>query len=201
MAITSVALSAYGQTGTPAGQINQSKLAVLVTEAFTDEPGGITKLINAEKALAAEFKPANDKLVTLKSRIDALSVELDNLRKNSNTPAATIQAKVDEGQTLQRQFDYEQKDASSRYSKRRSEIVGPVTSDIGKAIDEFRDKKGLYMIFNYTKFWDSGILVTASQVVDITKEFIQFYNTRPTPAPSAAKPATPARPAATPGRP
>ena len=54
--------------------------------------------------------------------------------------------------------------------------MGPISADIGKAVQEFAKKNGYWMIMDATKL--DGIL-SIDDNADVTKPFITFYNARP----------------------
>lgn len=186
------AVSAFAQAAatTPTG-----KIGLINTFAFGDEKAGITKYRNALGSVDAEFKPANDKLRTMLTKYQALQKEIETFRQQATNPAVpvnaqTVQAKADEYQGLERDIKREQEDAKAKYERRYQTVVGPVYSDILKALNDFAKQKGYAVILDGAKLEESGILMGFDEKYNITTEFIQFYNTRPAGAATAnaAKP-------------
>lgn len=180
------ALSAFAQTG--AANANAGKIAVVVTYAFGGDDkgaGGITKYINAQKALDGEFTAIDNELKTMNTKLEALANEIENLKKlaTSNPKAVdpnTAQAKVDEAEKLQRDLKFKSDNAKISYEKRQQAIMGPVMEDIGKALQEFTKKNGYLMLLDAGKLQEAGILIgVGDEKIDVTKEFIAFYNARP----------------------
>lgn len=57
--------------------------------------------------------------------------------------------------------------------------------DISKALQEYAKQKGYAVIFDAAKLEDAGLIVgIGDEKVDVTKDFIAFYNTRPTANPT-----------------
>jgi len=84
------------------------KIGWIDTGAFGDEKEGVTKYVNSLKALATEMKPRVTKLQGMQTRLKAISDELAKM--NTANPAVPVdakaaQAKQDEGEKLQRDFD------------------------------------------------------------------------------------------------
>lgn len=187
------AVSSFAQaTGAPTA--NSGKIAVIVTYAFGDEKAGITKYINAEKALNAEFKPIDDELKTMNTKLQGLATEIENLRKLAATNPKAVdeksaQAKVDEAEKLQRDMKFKADNAKISFEKRQQAVMGPVMQDIGKALQEFTKQKGYLMILDAGKLEESGILLgIGDEKVDVTKEFVTFYNARPATTATTAAP-------------
>lgn len=177
------ALSAIAQTG--AANPNAGKIAVVVTYAFGDEKAGITKYVNAEKALTAEFTPIDNEIKAMNTKLEALANEIENLKKlaASNPKAVdpnTAQAKVDEAEKLQRDLKFKADNAKISFEKRQQALMGPIMQDIGKALQEFTKQKGYVMLLDAGKLEEAGILVgLGDEKIDVTKEFIAYYNARP----------------------
>src|SRR5205085_7213613 len=120
--------------------------------AFGDDTGGIAKYLTASKALEAEMKPRLADLTALETRMKAIS---DDLAKMGSNPAVPIDqkaaaAKQDEGQRLQREYEFKQKEAQAMYEKRRNEITGPIIQNIYLALQEYAKSKGYAVIIDVT---------------------------------------------------
>ncbi len=170
-------ISAMSQT---AGTSPPSKIGWIDTAMFSDEKAGVTKFVGALKTLDAEFKPRVAELEGLQGRIKVIA---DELQKPAN-PAVpvkpeTIQAKRDDGERLQREFDFKKKEFEAAYSKRRNEVISPLTADILKVMQDFARQKGYGVIFDIGALAQTNALLVLDPAVDITKEFVAFYNARP----------------------
>jgi Skp family chaperone for outer membrane proteins len=178
------AVSAFAQAA-------DTKIGLVNAFAFEDPKGGITKLVTASSSLETEFKQPATELETMYNRIQALQKEITDINsqiQNPNTPAAVdknklrtnAQAKADEGEKMARDFKFKQEDLKARLDKRRQVVVGPIYQDVMKALQEFAVKNGYAVILDGAKLEEGGILMAFNNKYDVTKEFIAFYNARPT---------------------
>ncbi|HEX6124990.1 MAG TPA: OmpH family outer membrane protein [Pyrinomonadaceae bacterium] len=183
------AVSAFGQGAAPASQ--PAKIVVINTAAF-DAKDGITKYSNAMNALETEFKPTQTEIQTLATRYQTLLTEIENARKaNPAVPIKpeTIQAKVDEAQGLEIQIKRKQEDGKNKFEKRQQQVMGPILQDIGKAMDEYAKQKGYALILDAAKLEGAGLILAVDlPKVDVTKDFITFYNARPATTATTATP-------------
>jgi Skp family chaperone for outer membrane proteins len=180
------AASAFAQGTAP------SNVKFINTEAFRVKDG-ITKYVNAVAALDKEFDAPRTELRTLMARHDTLAKEVqtlqDQINKATGDKSALIKqfdTKVEEGQNLEVQIKRKQEDAKGKYERREAELMNPIRIDIGRALDDFAKQKGYAVIFDISKL-TAAILVYDVAKADVTKDFIAFYNTRPTTA-AAPKP-------------
>ena len=158
-----------------------TKIGWIDTGAFGDEKAGVTKYVNALKALDTEFKPRVTELQTLDTKLKAIATELENMQKNTAVPInqATVAAKQEEGQRLQRELEFKQKDAEAAFTARRTAFLGPITADLGKAIQEFAKQKGYSVVLDIAAMATANAILVLEPSADITKEFVAYYNTRP----------------------
>lgn len=153
-----------------------TKIAFVDTTAFGDEKTGIKRYLNAVKSVQDEFHTRTADLVNLQNRMKAIA---DEITKLSGTPVVapqTIQTKQDEGERLQREFKYKKEQLDADFEKRYNDVVRPISSDIGKALDQYLIQHGLTMILDASKL-ESAIL-TMNPAMDITKDFIAEYNSK-----------------------
>jgi Skp family chaperone for outer membrane proteins len=184
-------------------QVSAQKIAVINTFGFEDEKAGITKYVAAMNQLEREFAPRQQELDTIAGKMQTLQKEAatmnETYQKNPNGPIGPqqIQAKADEYERLKIEATRKQEDAKAAYARRRQEVVGPIFQDIGKSLQDFAKLKGYTVIFDIAKDEAGFLLAIGDEKIDVTKEFITFYNTKP----ATTATANPTRPAATPTRP
>ncbi|MEP6946691.1 MAG: OmpH family outer membrane protein [Acidobacteriota bacterium] len=183
------AVSANAQTGA-AAQAGFAKIGLIDSGAFGMEKEGISRYVNAVKQLGTEMKPLENELVTMQSKMQTLADQIASLQKvpaNAQDPKSILD-KQDEGQRLQREFEFKKKEYDARVEKRGNELLGPIQGDIGKAIQEYALARGYTMILDIDKLGRDGALLALDPKAEITKEFITFFNTRAPSTASAAKP-------------
>ncbi|MDT4966676.1 MAG: outer membrane protein [Acidobacteriota bacterium] len=154
--------------------VPETKIAFINTGAFGAEKGGITRYVNAVTMLEREFKPRSDELETMQNRIKALADEIGRLSGNSVVDPKTIQTKQDEGERLQRDLKYKDEQLKADMSKRYTDVVGPISADIGKAIDQFAAQRGITMVLDISRL--APAILSVNQAMDVTTAFITEYN-------------------------
>ncbi len=162
--------------GTPV-VVPQAKIAFVDTEAFGDEATGIKKFTSAVKSVQAEFKDRTAELVNIQNRLKAIGDEITKLN-SSGAPVAreTIQAKNDEGEKLERDFKYKKDQLDADFQRRYAVIVQPISSDIGRALDQYLNSHGLTMILDISKL--APAVLTMNPSMDITKDFVTEFNSK-----------------------
>lgn len=181
--------------GATFGQTPTGKIGWIMTAAFNAETGGITRYINAEKALDTEMKPRATELQTLQTRMATLSEDIRKMTSNPAVPVnqQAVAAKQEEGQKLKREFDFKQQEAQAVYTKRRQELLAPIQTQIYQALREYAKTKGYSVVIDVsamdTENAPNPVLVL-DETADITKDFIAFYNAKPA---TTATTATPTR--------
>jgi outer membrane protein len=151
----------------------ETKIALVDTDEFLNEKTGITRLVTAAKKVESEFAIRKQELQTLQQQIQKAT---DDLAKVANVQSPTVsqqqQEKIDQ---LKKDYQRKGEDAQTAYQKRLQEMLGPVYDEIGKALDAFAKSKGITLILDVTKI--QGI-VSASESLDITKPFINEFNSK-----------------------
>lgn len=179
------AVSAFGQAAQPA-----SKIGWIDTGMFGDAKEGVTKYKNALISLEGQMKPRVAGLTTLQTRIQAISEEIKKMTSNPAVPVnqQAVQAKQEEGQKLQRDFEYQKKEYDATVEVESGKVLGPVSADISRAIQEYAKQKGYAVILDIEKLGQAGVILALDQTVNITKDFIVFYNARPATTATTAAP-------------
>jgi Skp family chaperone for outer membrane proteins len=178
--------SALAQTTTPpVAPAGPAKIAVINTFLFDDATNGIKKYVSAMNTLETEFKPVQTNLEGMNTKLQGLAKEIQGFRDAAARPnappvnTASVNAKVEEAEKLQRDLKFQQEDAKARFERRQQALVAPVMQDIYKAVQEFAKAKGYTMILDIAKMDQAGIIMALDGNADVTKDFITFYNARP----------------------
>jgi Skp family chaperone for outer membrane proteins len=175
------AVSAFGQAAQPAAPF---RMAVIDTGAF-DTKEGITRYSTAMNALEAEFKPLETEIQGLVTKYNTLGAEIKKLQDQAAAGTVPIDqktaaAKVEEYQTLELTIKRKQEDAKARAARREPAVMGPIRQEIGKALQDYATKKGYAMILDAAKLDGAGLILAFDAAkVDVTKDFIAFFNARP----------------------
>lgn len=180
------AVSAFAQAG---AQPAMTKIGWIDTGAFADPKDGVTKYNNALTALDGEMKPRVAELTGIQTKVQTIAKDLDALQKPGiPVDQKAILAKQDEGQRLQREFEFKKKEYDAAVEKRSSEVLGPVSADISKAIQDFAKAKGYAVVLDIAALASQNAILALDPASNITKEFITFFNTRPTGTAATATP-------------
>ncbi len=154
--------------------VPSSKIAVIDTEVFADEKAGIFRLVDAIKVVQNEFRARAQELQTMQTRLTTLVEDIRKLRQAIPIDQKAIQAKQDEGTRLQQDFETKKQRYDEDYGKRYQEVTGPVSQQIGKALDEFAAQHGITMTLDLSKMLPA--ILTALPTVEVTEAFIADFN-------------------------
>lgn len=172
------------------GPVPSSKIAYVDTSFFGDEKAGIARYVTAMNNLQREFQPRTTELQNLANRIKTIADEISKLQGSSGPSGVVSQQSIvdkqEEGERLQRELEYKKKDYDALAAKRYTEVVGPISSDIGKALDAFAKQRGITMVFDLSKLGE--VIISADPAMDITREFITEYNSKNPATASTAAP-------------
>ena len=157
----------------PTGALADTKIALVNTDEFADEKTGIVRLVNAMKAVNTEFQPRQTELAGLQAQIDKATSDLQ--RAAAVQDPKVSQQQQDKIDQLKKDYQRKGEDAQAAYQKRLQEKLGPVYDDIGKALDVYAKAHGITLILDVTKI--QGI-VSASESLDITRAFINEFNSK-----------------------
>jgi Skp family chaperone for outer membrane proteins len=181
------AVSAFGQAAQPASSF---KMAVIDTGAF-DAKEGITRYATAMNALEAEFKPLETEIQGMVTKYTTLGAEIKKLQDQAAAGTVpidqkTAQTKVEEYQNLETAIKRKQEDAKARAARREPQVMGPIRQEIGKALQDYATQKGYAMILDAAKLDGAGLILAFDAAkVDVTRDFITFFNARPATTASA----------------
>ncbi len=178
------AVSAFAQTG-------EGKLGLIDTRYFDADKDGIVKYTAAMNALEKEFTADDTALKAIAAKLETLEKEINTLREqlekpNSPIKPETYNAKLEEYDKLAREFKFKQEDAKARYERREQVVMTPIRRDISIAMQEFAKQKGFALILDIAKIADAGLVLALDERVNLTQEFIKFYNARPATAATTA---------------
>ncbi len=187
-----MAVSAFGQV--PA-QPAPFRMAVIDSEAFAAQTGGITRYAAALKALETEFAPLETEIKGMVTKYQALGAEIKKLQDQAAAGTVPIdqkaaQAKVEEYQNLEVAIKRKQEDGKNRAARREPQVMGPIRQEIGRALQEYAKSKGYALILDAAKLDGAGLILAFDETkIDATKDFITYFNARPATTASTAAPA------------
>ena len=152
--------------------VPDSKMAMIYSDAFLDPKNGIARFNSLLSTLNREFQPRQAELQGLQTRINTLAKEIDDTQ-NVAAPDS-IRQKRDQLAQLNTEFKRKGEDAEAAYNKRRQEIFLPLQQDIGKALEAFAKARGITVIVDGSQV----PVVYAADSIDITRAFINEFNSK-----------------------
>ena len=153
-----------------------AKIALVDTRMFGDEKTGIKRYLNAVNTVERGFDAKNGELRNLQSQIKAIADDINKLSGSPVVSQESLRAKQSEGERLQREFKYKKEQADADFEKRYTEVVGPVSNDIGNALIQYAAQNGLTMILDISKLLPA--VLTVNPAMDVTQAFIADYNSK-----------------------
>jgi outer membrane protein len=174
-------------TASAARPTGDAKIAVIQTEFFSDEKGGIARFVAAMKSVDREFAPRRTDIQGKQQRYNVLVKEINDTKAIADQ--AALQKKADEAERLKDQIEQQQKEGQRDLDRRMREVLGPLQEDVFKALDAYAKERGISIIIDVSQ----TPVLYAVESVNITQDFIRGYNQR-NPVAAAGAPAGPARP-------
>jgi Skp family chaperone for outer membrane proteins len=172
------AILAYTQTrpaATPATPANRpaaapANIAIIDSNAFSDEKAGIARVMTAMKVLEAKFKPISDELKGMRDRLNALRADID--KKRTIQDQRTTAQQVEEAEKLELSIKRKAEDAQASYQRDSVAALEPLQKDIASALQTYSQAKGISLLFDINRV---PVLYHAP-TLDITRDFIADYN-------------------------
>lgn len=161
---------------------NSNKVVLIDVEAFDHQETGIVEVTAALGALEAEFKAEGDELTILYKKIEKLSGEIDEIAKLSKSGvyddfSGTREALANEREAVRRKYAETQSVSRRRFEKRRAEILAPIMIRLFKKLEQFKKERGYGVVLDKAKLEEGAGPVTGNdELPDITREFIEYYN-------------------------
>ena len=161
--------------------VPESKIALVYSAEFLDAKTGIARFNTLVSTLNREFQPRQTELQTMQQKIQALA---DDIQKTAAVAdPRTLQTKQDQLDQLKKDFQRKGEDAQTAYDRRRKEMFTPLEADIGKALEVYAKGHNINVIIDGSQV----PLVYAADALDITRAFINDFNSK-NPATAAATP-------------
>lgn len=163
------AAPASPQTGTA---VPESKIALIYSDLFLDAKTGIARFNSLVTTLNREFQPRQTELTAMKQKIDALTEDIQKTAAVADPK--TLQTKQDQLDQMKKDFQRKGEDAQAAYDRRRKEIFLPLQEDIGKALEAYAKSHNINVIIDGSQV----PLVYAADALDITRAFINDFNSK-----------------------
>lgn len=164
------ATPAAPQTSTP---VPDGKIALIFSDFFQDPKTGIARINATMNALNREFQPRQTELNQMMQKIQQLQDEITKAQQSGTDPKA-LQAKMDQLDSLKKEYQRKGEDATAAYNKRKQAIFAPLQEDISKALEAYAKAHGIAVLID-----GSAVpLAYAADAIDVTRQFINEYNSK-----------------------
>ncbi|NOT46753.1 MAG: OmpH family outer membrane protein [Acidobacteria bacterium] len=155
-----------------------TKVGWIDTNAFSDAKVGITKYVAGLKTIEDTMKPQLAELQGLQTRLAAIIADVNKLQAANPVNQAELAAKQLDGAKIEREFEFKKKEYEADVTRKRNEVIGPITADIMKVLQDFAKQKGYATMFDIGSLAQTNSLLFLDPLADTTKDFITFYNSR-----------------------
>lgn len=161
-----------------------TKVGWIDTSAFSDPKAGINRYVAGLKSVDDSLKTQLTELQTLQTRYAAAINEINRLQQATPPPnPAELTAKQLDGAKIEREFEFRKKEYEAEAARRRGEVIGPVTADIMKVLQEYGKQKGYVTILDLGSMAQTNSLLYVDPLANCTSDFIAFYNAKSAAAP------------------
>ncbi len=166
---------------TPAAgaSVPDTKIALIYSEAFLDPKTGIARFNVLLNNLNREFQVRQTEITQLTQKAQQLNDDIEKTR--SVADPKTLQQKVDQLEQWKKDLQRKGEDAQAAYNKRRTELFEPLQDEIGKALEVYAKAHNINVIIDGSQV----PVVYAADSIDITRAFINDFNSK-NPATAAA---------------
>lgn len=154
------------------------KIVSVDTEAFYIEDSGIPELIKIQKQLEIEFKDKNKELKDLERKLKELTDEIEKATKTANILGCDypFEKKIEIAKKMDSDIVQKRNELRDSYLQRRDELSKDVNKKMLEAFRIFAKENNYPLILDSSK--ENSSVIIDGEIIDVTKEFIQFYNER-----------------------
>ncbi len=152
--------------------VPESKIALIYSDAFLDAKTGIARFNALVTTLNREFQPRQTELQQLQTKIQQLTDDISKTMQVADPK--TIQTKQDQLDQAKKDLQRKGEDAQAAYNKRKQDMFQPLQDDIGKALEVYAKQHNINVIIDGSQV----PLVYAADSIDITRAFINEFNSK-----------------------
>jgi Skp family chaperone for outer membrane proteins len=161
--------------------------AVIDSAAFSDEKGGIARVLAAMNQMDQKVEPLRKEIANLQNQLNAMQADIQ--KKQATESQAVLARMTDQAATLELQIKRKKEDGQGQVQREQDAVLEPLQADIANSLNAFAQSRGILMIIDSSRVPVTYVHAT----IDITKDFIAEYN-RTHPVAGAAPAATPVKP-------
>jgi Skp family chaperone for outer membrane proteins len=163
------------------GGTTKTKVAIIDATIFREE---VLELKAKYEKLQTEFAAKGRDLESMQNSI---ANKQKVAQENKTLTLQQAQKLNDEIEQLKKEYSRSLQDVQDDYSKREKADTDDVYEKIGKFLEQYCAKHGILSVFDARRLQDTGVVVYAIPMSNITKDFISEYN-KANPVQTAANP-------------
>jgi Skp family chaperone for outer membrane proteins len=149
---------------------DKTKIGIIEIAAFRSE---VAELKVKYEKLQGEFATIQRDLESMATSVEAKQKTLQEGKNLTAQQAAKLQ---DDIQSLQKEAQRKQEDATALAGKREQEETGATYEKISKFLEQYCTQKGITQVLEAGKLRESGLVIYAAQAAFITDDFVKEYN-------------------------
>jgi Skp family chaperone for outer membrane proteins len=158
----------------PSAYAQKTVIAIVDTRAFPTEIVEYKKQI---ELLSRELESSTREVQKLASDLRNYEIDLNTNRLNYTEQVRRERtAQLEE---LRRQYKRKSEDLEAAVKKKAEQSVNPIRDKVLKALQEFATARGISLLFDLGTAAERGGILYVSPKIDITAEFVKFYNQSP----------------------
>jgi Skp family chaperone for outer membrane proteins len=183
LTITFLLLAAPGAFAQAAGGAGTKvKVAIVDVLIFREE---VLELKAKYEKLQTEFAP---KARDLEAMQTSVANKQKVLQENKTLTPQQAQKLNDEVEQLKKEYNRAVQDSQDAAQKREQAETGAIYEKLSKFLDGYCAKHGITTVFDARRLQETGVVVYASPIANITRDFVSEYN-KANPVQTAANPA------------
>jgi len=163
-------LAAPGAFAQAAGGAAKLKVAIIDSMVFRDE---VLELKVKYEKLQAEFAP---KYRDLESMQNSIANKQKVAQDNKTLTPQQAQKLDEEIEQLKTAYNRSLQDSQDMASKREKAETENILEKLSKFLEQYCAKYGITHVFDARRLQDTGVVVYAAPMSNITKDFISEYN-------------------------
>jgi Skp family chaperone for outer membrane proteins len=176
--------AAGGQGAKPAGgaqggQVPKMKVAIVDVLAFREQVGELKAKYDK---LQTEFAPRYQQLESMQTKLSAQEKTLAENKNLTPQQAAKLTEEYEQGK---KEYQRTLEDSQAIARKREQEETEAIYDKLSKYLDQYCTKHGITHVFDARRLQETGLVVYAAPIANITNDFVKEYNKA---YPSPAKP-------------
>jgi Skp family chaperone for outer membrane proteins len=180
IAAMAFAFTFWGRASAQALNLPDGKTAIIYSDAFLDAKTGIARFNAILDGLNREFQSRRTEIDTLQQKIKTLTDEIE--KTASVADPAALRMKEEQLQQMRRDLQRKGEDAQAAYERRKAVVFAPLQQDVAKALELYAKAHNIILIFDASQV----PLIYAANGMDITRAFINDFNSKNPVTPTAA---------------